>query len=514
MHMRAAALRLSSPLWWAAGGVLVLAAMLLFAPDAWAQATGGGGSGSQSLCSQYQGLINRFGSCIKQTIIDAGVGYFDTFYQYFLTAINAFLTFGVIIYGVMIAAGMVENIKRDSMVVLLKIAFVVFFCQNLEMIYFWVLDMMDGLIEIFFQFTTSLDQGKCQNGGGGSSGSGGGGQGFAPFQRMDCLLDLVVGLKSGTYNGSYTDKMAGEGVGRGLINFFFKGIVSNSLGALIGAVGMAIVYTIITTIIKITFMYLLAVLAITFMMFLGPIFIPLVIFKVTKVYFDKWVNLVVSFGLQPVLMFAYVACMIIAFDKAIFSDQNSLVGAITGGQAQQSNFSLNDWLANGKTSKTSSLGEGDVRLGNSMDQDPVKQGKQVTNPNFLAGMITSDIKNTSGGGGGGSGSSTTEKKSDMTSYGLGVPIEHIDWKKLCQASGKQESECMKSIVTAVAFAALVVYCFSAMLYHIPHVVTDLAGGIYDSPNLFGMVQDNPVNQLGGAAKQKFNALIGGRGGGA
>lgn len=500
MRNRVAALRYPFPLW-VAGGLLALVCFALFAPEAFAQQTGGGGQGgAQNFCSQYQGLINRFGSCIKQTIIDTGVGYFDTFYQYFLTAINAFLTFGVIIYGVLIAAGMVENIKRDSMIILLKIAFVVFFCQNLEMIYFWVIDMMDGLIEIFFQFTTSLDQGKCQNGGGGQNG-------FAPFQRMDCLLDLVVGLKSGSYSGSYTDKMGGEGVGRGLINFFFKGIVSNSLGALIGAVGMAIVYVTVTTIIKITFMYLLAVLAITFMVFLGPIFIPLVIFKVTKVYFDKWLNLLVSFGLQPVLMFAYVACMIIAFDKAIFSDQNSLVGAITGGQAQQTNFNLNDWLANGKTSKTSSLGEGDVALGNRPDQEPVKQAKQVQNPNFLAGMVTSDIKKD-----GTYDDDTKEKKSDMASYGLGVPIEHIDWKKLCQASGKEEKECMKSIVTAVAFAALVVYCFSAMLYHIPHVITDLGGGIYDTPGLYDLVKDNPVGQLGSVVKQKFDGLISGRGG--
>lgn len=439
-------------------------------------------------CQKFQGLVNRFGSCIKETITQTAVQYFDKMYSYFLTALNIFLTLGIVVYGVFLAAGMVDNIKRDSMVVLLKVAFVAFFAANLETIYFWVVDMMDGLIDIFFQFTTSQDEGQC------STVS----QGFGPFSRLDCLLDLVIGIKSGSYQGSYSQKISGDGVGRGLLNFFFKAGISSSLGMIIAGLGFFIVFTLIMTIIKITFMYLMALIALSFMVMLGPIFIPLVIFRQTKMYFDNWVRLIVSFGLQPVIMFAYVAMMIIAFDKAVFSGSNSLMGAIAG-QQSSSNFNLNQWMQSNNAVKRGSYGS-EIKADDSTKDS---EGQRSGNESLIPNTVFRDNQDNGSGGGNGS-------KSNVKTYAQKLPINMMDWKKLAEARGKaagrtiSEKDLMKDIMYAIIYCALVIYVFTTMLNYIPSLGVDISGGGggYQS-NLW---QQNPL-EAGG--KQLMNNLRGG-----
>lgn len=437
--------------------------------------------GSQSMsseCKKFEGIVNRFGSCIKETVMKVAVKYFDKMYSYFLTALNAFLTFGVIIYGVMLAAGMVDNVKRDSIVVLLKVAFVAFFCANLEMIYFWVIDMMDGLIDLYFTFTTSQDQGQCQSQG----------QGWGPFKRLDCLLDLVIGLKGDKYNGTYTQKLSGEGVGRGFINFFFKAGITGSVGMIIAGIGFFIVWTLIMTVIKITLMYLLAIIALTFIVMIGPLFIPLVIFKQTKQYFDSWLRLLVSFGLQPVIMFAYVAMMIIAFDKAVFSNNNSLMSAIAGQSASSgSGFNLNQHIAQATTR------DGYGAESKAGDSTRDLQGQRIGNESVMPGTVMRDIpmqqQNSGGSAQAGGGGNSVKTMANQ------VPLNMIDWKKLAEKAGKTEAEHKKEIFFAVLYVALVIYVFTTMLNYIPTVASDMTGGYGNS--LFNMVGQNPLQAAGG-----------------
>lgn len=485
---------------------LGLSASLFMSAPAYASgSSGSSGSSVQTNCEKFPGLVNRFGSCIKETILKTAVQYFDKMYSYFLVALNATLTLGIILYGVFLAAGIIENanIKRDSMVVLLKVAFVAFFAANLEMIYFWVIDMMDGLIDLYFQFTTSQDEGKCSQVS----------NGFGPFSRLDCLLDLVIGIKTGDYQGSYSEKLSGDGVGRGFINFFFKAGISSSLGMLIAGVGFFIVYTLIFTVIKITFIYLMALIGLSFVVMIGPIFIPLVLFKPTKEYFMSWVKLIATFGLQPVIMFAYVAMMIIAFDKAVFSGSNSLMSSIVGEQANSgSNFNLNEWMQNNQVIKREGRGV-EAKADDSMrDTEGTRSGTSSAFPNTVFREIRNN--NTSSGTGSGTGSnqsSTTKVKT----FAQHIPLNMIDWKKLAEARGKEEKDLMKEVLYSIIFVALVVYVFTTMLNYIPSVASTLTGGY--GVNLDQVVGPNPLQGAGqnmtANLQQGINRALGGVGGG-
>jgi len=424
----------------------------------------------KSTCDKYEGLINRFGSCIQDVVMQVASKFFTEMYLFFVGSLSAFLTLGVIIYGVMLSAGLVENIKRDSMVLLLKIVFVVFFAQNLEMMFLWIVDAMNGLIDLYFQFSSSFDEGKCALVG----------AGFSPFKRLDCLMDLVVGLKTSDYGGSYSEKVSGDSVERGLLNFFFKAGISTTLGIVISAIGFAMVYTLIFTVIKIVFFYLIALIGLTFMIMLGPIFIPLVIFKVTKGYFDKWLNIIVSFALQPVIMFAYVALMIIAFDKAIFSGSNSLVSAIAGPESQQPGFNLNEWLEQNQVFKREGRGGAQVKV-----DDPMKDTSCLESGDQTSATPSGIRRNDCG------------SEDSVKTYANSVPISMIDWKKLAEVRGMEEKELYNQVMLASIFVGLVMYVFSSMLRYIPSIATDVTGGSYDAANLWREIGGNPLSKMAG-----------------
>lgn len=466
-------------------GLLLLLSGLFFLFPEHAYARGGGNTVDiASTCDKYQGLINRFGGCIREVVSLTAYIYFIKMYVYFKSALSAFLTFGVIIYGLMLAAGMVENVKRDSFVLLLKIAFIVFFAQNLDDIYFWVIDMMDGLIALYFHYATSFDSGQCMIIG----------IGYGPFQRLDCMMDLVIGLKTSDYGGSYSQRVEGEGVSRGLIGFFFHAGVSTTVGMVISAIGFVIVYTLVFIVIKVVFMYLMSIIGLSFMVMLGPIFIPLVIFKATKPYFDKWINLIVSFGLQPVIMFAYVALMIIAFDKAIFSGSNSLMGAIVGPEAMSSGVNLNKWLEDNGVIEVQGRGGWQVNA-----DDPMEDTSGIE-PADPRGVTSSGVRRDRSGG-----------DSSVKTYSQTVPLNMINWERLAEVRGMEQQELMDKVMLAAVFVGLVTYVFSSMLNHIPNLGTDLSGGIYESPNLWQVMGQNPLSgaagNIGGSLQQGMQRML-------
>lgn len=56
------------------------------------------------------------------------------------------------------------------------------------------------------------------------------------------------------------------------------------------------------------------------LIYLAPIFVPMVLFEVTKGYYDGWLKLVTSYALQPMIIAAYIAMMMTIYDQTIFGD--------------------------------------------------------------------------------------------------------------------------------------------------------------------------------------------------
>ena len=67
-------------------------------------------------------------------------------------------------------------------------------------------------------------------------------------------------------------------------------------------------------------LYIIASIAFSIIVFLSPIFLPMMLFQVTKNFFDSWLKEIMAYTLYPVMIFTFLALFISVFDKLYFGD--------------------------------------------------------------------------------------------------------------------------------------------------------------------------------------------------
>lgn len=84
--------------------------------------------------------------------------------------------------------------------------------------------------------------------------------------------------------------------------------------ALTGVMGFVMAFIVMVSVVyylialaKTTLMFLMSSVIIALLLFMAPLFISMMLFRVTYQYFDSWVKFLISFTLQPVMLFACIA---------------------------------------------------------------------------------------------------------------------------------------------------------------------------------------------------------------
>lgn len=343
-------------------------------------------------CDCYPGLANRVVGCIRQTLHNASERFFDPdtgIHSIVARAIGGMLTLGIAIYGVMIAAGMVERLNRDTFTLLIKVAFVTYFVVNTQMLYNLLLVAIDMLATDMFQFSTSGLFGQCMTQG-------------TVWERMDCMIDSILGIKVSEFTNSsfqgFNDHIVGEMIQRGLIGTFFQIMKSSTFGVLIGIMGFIFVYTMLFFVVRVLFAFLMSFISLTFLLMIGPIFIPMVIFRVTKQYFDKWVRLIISSCLQPIILVAFITFSVAGLDLVMFSGPTAITRVIAGNKVDEANFNLhayiNQYLVKTAVKAPEVKGESSVQ-DFQQTAGSIKSFVQATTTDCLSntiGFVTSSIK--------------------------------------------------------------------------------------------------------------------------
>jgi hypothetical protein len=518
------------------------------------------GSSTVSDCSQYAGLTNRIASCVRDTITNATTAFFTGFYPLISRAIAAAITIGIAIYGAMASVGMVERVGRDTIMLLVKIAMVGFFSANSDWMYSEVITIMDSTASAVVSFAPS-------SGAATSTGSSGSAQTdfsqikclqamvtaqssnststtpttvAGPWMGMDCIIDSVIGIKvsstgtittggTGGYNTNLAD--ADSGMSRGMLYFFFSGMQTSIVGLMIALVGFIFIYGMIHLIIKTLFVYIGAYMGIALLMIVSPIFIPLVLFKQTKDYFDKWVKLVINFVLQPIIMMVFVTFSIAAMDLATYSGGFSIMYSLAGAASQQPGFSVNTFLkpyinpkpvtvaqikadpagkpADTLTSMTNGMGLGS-KLNPKCLLDKFSTG--TTTPGTTTPGTTTP-------------STSTTDPNCQNVHSIQAWHQAIDWDKLAAArgvtgtgTGTPGQQLAQSVLSSVIFAGIVVFVMNGLLKIVPTIITDLLGDFGQSPNLFKSVGKLPGGQTGAggvggmasSVSKAISGMVGGR----
>lgn len=510
--------------------VLFLAAVLLFVvgQEAYAQNTAGT---RVSNCDAYVGLTNKIVTCIRESVTHVTGLYFKQFYPLVQRIVAGFLTLGVAIYGTLAAFGMIEKVGRDTMVLVIKIAFITYFVTNSPVIYDYVTRFMDAAGETVIAQTPNTTP---------VSGSGGGSQRAQCLQTMkansagkaysgawlsmDCMIDSVVGIKVPTDNSGitltagsgekwYNQNLKGRGMARGLLFVFFSSLQTSVLGALIAIIGFVFLYSLVFLIIKALFVFISGYLGVAFLVIFSPIFIPLVLFRTTKQYFDKWVKLLISFMLQPVLIMVFIMFAITAIDLAMFSGNYSVMYRIAGDASRAKGFNLNDYLTKNEAIRESAKTVAQVKAGTD------KAG--ISDPN-KGGVVTDNVN-----------SDCTEAlmRNDPELKAICEQVQpiqlwrnEIDWKKLAEirtpkvtvtGDVRPEQQISREVLAAVIFAGIVVFVMNGLLKLVPVMTNDLLGESFQSPNLYhGVTRRSGVGRaMSGIASSMSGSLRGMFGGG-
>ena len=533
-------------------------------------------------CSSYVGLTNRVVMCMRDTVGKAAAVYFgkDTnndgkpdsgFFPLVSRAVTAFLTLTVIVYGVMAAYGMLEKPGRDIMLLMVKMSLVAGFVVQANWLYDTSLRIMDNAGSAVVQFAPST--GEIVDGMGadrleciknmksasnirleGANGGPSQPNYAAAWVGMDCIIDTVIGIKvapdandpqalnGGALSKNLQDltqnKKSGDqqGMARGLINFFFSSMQSSVFGVILAIVGFVFLYTLVWVIIKALFVYLAGYIGIAFMMIIAPIFIPLVLFRVTSEYFKKWVKLCIAFVMQPVIILAFITFAVSAIDLAVFTGDYSVMYRIAGDASRQQGFNVNKYITEQKIVAPTPTVVAGVRT-SPESPELINTGKVGEARRAITGLFGNVSQSKCGqmlqqlDKGSVDGKSADQIRSECSSAPIRWWRSQIDWKamaaarksppvpdtgveegdeKSMTAADRQGRTIAREVMAAIMFATIAMLCINGLLTIIPAVINDLVGESFQSPNLFSEV-GRQGGSAGGGLRSSIGRMFGGSG---
>ena len=455
-------------------------------------------------CPGNPGLTRRIVPCVKGTILAATNNFLIPFSQYFADTVAACCILAVMLWGANMIAGTETAPLKDAMVMALKIGFVIIFTSNFGGMFGAVLDIMDDFLSLVTGYVIlASQQGLMDCNTYDDTGT------YLVWDAVDCSIETLIGgiFSPGTITA-------------GIIGFLVACLFSNTVGFSIGMVGLYLIYKLLYAIFKCTYIFLSAYMGIAFTVVISPMFIPLILFRSTKIYFDKWLKLFIGFIIQPMVLFAYLAMLLAAFDVTVFSGNFSLYNSIAG----------RDPCFNVSTTRDCGNGTGyGGKLGTWMSTVIGYAQEDLLGTNVA--LNSKALKANGMGPAGAANQGASGKVSQMFldyaekqrtgamqminsagGVGLSIPTYTVDWTHLAEANRYNGSDDAHSTTTYVlsvlvsAFMALLTgYIFTDMLEMIPFISkgVSLGGGLADSKSLTAGLSTDKLSGSGADFMKNF-----------
>lgn len=541
---------------------------------------------SPPLCSGYVGVTNKIVQCIRHTLDSAAGTYFTNFYPKISNIITAVLTLTVLVYGVKLSVGLVERVSRDTVILLFKIAAVVAFTSNSDELYAMSMKALDSSTRAIVKYTppagpayvnssgnnVDYNQAECmqrmikaQNAMPATTGA------LGAWLGMDCLIDSVIGIRIPDTSGGPppTDdekyfnevlKATNQTTARSYIYLFFGTMQSSVMGLVLAIAGAILIFGLLMLIIKALFVYIAAMIGLALMIMISPMFIPMILFTVTKPYFDKWLGLCISFLIQPIVLMVFIVVSLTAVDFAVFSGEYSIVYRIAGKAVRPlppaPPFDLNDYLTalrlpNGTRDPCQS--QFGVCIPDPASKSILSPNAQSIaevqgfNPGFQANAansyaLTADatkklIQSFQLGGmvNGLANDLCTKDNKDANPdikqacsdfmYPLHISLLKIDWNLMAKARVMEGNvavvppapippagplnendygrQIARELLAATIFAAVVIFVLQGVLSVVPFMAQDLLGDFMQTPNIMAMGKSIMPNS---ALPSKFTSM--------
>jgi len=476
-----------------------------------------------------KGLVRRIIPCIRSTILRGANDFLLPFSSFLASTVQVCCILAVIFWGVQMISGSETAPLKDGIVMALKIGFVVMFTMNFggnsldpanthNGNFGLLLDIMDQMLVVVTGYVLNASRfginGACSNYY----------DGYIVWQvwnAVDCAVDTLVG-------GIFSPLTLSTGV----LGFILACMFSNTIGFTIGMILFYLIYKMLYAIYKCCHIFLTAYVGVAFVVIVSPLFIPMILFRGTKSYFDKWLQLLIGFMVQPMILFAYLAMLLAAFDTVVFAEknQNSLYYAIAGkdpcffkstttpcaggpgGMGYGSN--MGDWINLGGFYTEKDVGGQAIGIDAKKIRDDGLIPKQARDVGALGEMTQQMLSY-----------AQVKREGSMKVLGIdgknprffqiSIPQRTVQWEKVARANDYDESSPEKSTTSYLlkllvsAFMALITgYIFVEFLDIVPFVGNGMAmgGGLVEAKGLKGgMGMEKLTGGPGMMERTKFGA---------
>lgn len=278
-----------------------------------------GGTQLQSTCSQYsksQGgkIMGRIVPCLAQIISTKTQDFTAKMIDKLMPIVMAFITLVVALFGVKMVQGG-RDLRGEGFVLLLKISLVIGMLQATPTLL--VPAAFDALEEGVGIMTSVLkpDSGliTCNIDDYGDANT------PLVWKQVDCALGKIFGFIRGDSTGGANMLLVSSALGM-TTGFLFGGTIGVTVFfALIG-----LFWSMLSLVIRVAFSYLSGYLLIAMLMILSPIFMPLMLLRVTANSFERWWRGIASAILTPAVIAGYAIFALVAYDHILFSDSSLL----------------------------------------------------------------------------------------------------------------------------------------------------------------------------------------------
>ena len=251
--------------------------------------------------------------------------------QTLASSVYAAITLAVVIYGIMFMMGMIPATGQEALKFITKCAFVALFTTNADYLIGVAYRGALGAISAGSSIAISLMSSDATSSGPAIS------SGADVYSELDGFLSTLF-----HYATDYINKPG---------TLDYTAMCKNALFAVLGTMfvvfplfaymGLMLVARILLTFFRAVFAYIYAIVGITFILLLAPFFITFAMFKLTSSLFERWLGYLVSFALQVVLLFSFLA-----FIFSMHLERQSVVTNLTSTimynaeQAEGSSFRL------------------------------------------------------------------------------------------------------------------------------------------------------------------------------
>lgn len=294
-----------------------------------------GGGGPSGMC-----ILTNIVETIRMTMMDASEQFFQAIINSGISAIfRAALTLYIGILGLFYIVGMAQMHPYDMVTRMIKVIIIAMvvgpggwtffntyvgglFRSGLDELMSDISGLMVTTVSSLMSSTVDLSAMDVSNYSTGTNN---------PFLPLDLLVGQI--LKPGTFatmNAAAGDGGAGWGVA-------YIGVFVFGLFYLVGAIAKAM------------WIYLLSLLTTSFLIGLAPIFIVFMLFQRTKSMFDNWLKAMISFSLQPLFLFLFLALFASIMSTAMDNLVKAPACLVTNYVGESSATTFSHWVFVPKT---------------------------------------------------------------------------------------------------------------------------------------------------------------------